>query len=302
MSGRLAGEVLRHSRAPWDEKSILLALAVHVFDKDGYTTVTVEELAKETGRSERTVTRLTSKLIDRGELTRELHGAPYLNRPKRWRPNLWRVILDTSSGPIRGDTGDTPSEVTGTDVVTEWGDTGDTPSEVLPVTEWGDTGDTPIKKTVLHGTNTSTADEPAEAVSHREIFEALVEVCGANVAEMTKGEGGRYGKAAKELLAAGATPDEVKHRSAEAARRWRSTTSLTPTALVTHWSSLATSSSNGNGSNVSTAKPSPLDGTVAASRQSAEENDRRRDAERNSDEAVLTAIPPDWRETLKVAP
>lgn len=283
MSGRLAGEVLRHSRAPWDEKSILLALAVHVFDKDGYTTVTVEELAKETGRSERTVTRLTSKLIDRGELTRELHGAPYLNRPKRWRPNLWRVILDTSSGPIRGDTGDTPSEV-------------------LPVTEWGDTGDTPIKKTVLHGTNTSTADEPAEAVSHREIFEALVEVCGANVAEMTKGEGGRYGKAAKELLAAGATPDEVKHRSAEAARRWRSTTSLTPTALVTHWSSLATSSSNGNGSNVSTAKPSPLDGTVAASRQSAEENDRRRDAERNSDEAVLTAIPPDWRETLKVAP
>lgn len=68
-----------------------------------------------------------------------------------------------------------------------------------------------------------------------ELFETLVSVCGANLAELTKSERGRFNRACKELREVKATPAEVRRRARRYAARYPHIT-VTPNGLVAHWS------------------------------------------------------------------
>jgi hypothetical protein len=75
-----------------------------------------------------------------------------------------------------------------------------------------------------------------------ELFAALVEACyGRPVSEvsLTRAERGRIAAAAKQLLAIGATPDEVIARAKQYRARWPNV-DLTPTALAANWALLTT--------------------------------------------------------------
>lgn len=70
------------------------------------------------------------------------------------------------------------------------------------------------------------------------LFDALADVCQIDPSELTDSYRGAFGKAVKDLVKVGATPDEV-HRRAE---NWPSLfpqATLTPPALAKHWAQLA---------------------------------------------------------------
>lgn len=67
-----------------------------------------------------------------------------------------------------------------------------------------------------------------------DIWDALVEFFGE---PSTTSSRSMFGKAVKELVEAGATPEEVLTRAEEAAKRWSYV--FTPQALLKHWDSLA---------------------------------------------------------------
>lgn len=69
------------------------------------------------------------------------------------------------------------------------------------------------------------------------LWEALVEVCGADADEMTKNERGKYNAALKQLKDVNATPEQLRARAARYKREYPNI-SLTPTALCNRWSSL----------------------------------------------------------------
>lgn len=68
-----------------------------------------------------------------------------------------------------------------------------------------------------------------------EVWDALVEECGANSARMTPSERGRYNKAVKDLKAANATAEEV-HRVARVYRNKFPGIHVTPNGLAVHFS------------------------------------------------------------------
>lgn len=74
------------------------------------------------------------------------------------------------------------------------------------------------------------------------IFETLYQLWTGRPYEsgvpMTKAERGRINKAAVELRAVGATPDEIRARWSAAAEKWKGV-SITPQTIVMNWSSLA---------------------------------------------------------------
>lgn len=70
-----------------------------------------------------------------------------------------------------------------------------------------------------------------------ELWDELVKLCGGETDKMTKSERGKYNKALKELKDVGATVDDLRTRVRVYRQRWPHI-SVTPMALVMHWSSL----------------------------------------------------------------
>jgi hypothetical protein len=71
-----------------------------------------------------------------------------------------------------------------------------------------------------------------------ELFEAVASECGISLTGMTRSARGQLNKAVKELREVGATEAQVKAK-AKAYRQQYPNATLTPTALVKHWSSFA---------------------------------------------------------------
>lgn len=69
------------------------------------------------------------------------------------------------------------------------------------------------------------------------LWDAMVEACGINTATLTKNERGRINEALKQLREVSATPDDIRRKAAAYRKTWPDV-SLTPTALVSHWSTL----------------------------------------------------------------
>ena len=70
------------------------------------------------------------------------------------------------------------------------------------------------------------------------LFETVAQACGINLTGMTRSARGQLNKACKELREIEATAEQVKAK-AKAYRTQYPNASLTPTALVKHWSSFA---------------------------------------------------------------
>jgi hypothetical protein len=71
------------------------------------------------------------------------------------------------------------------------------------------------------------------------LFEAIANACGINLTNLTRSSRGQLNKAVKELREVGATPDDITTK-AKAYRTQYPNATLTPTALIKHWSSFAT--------------------------------------------------------------
>lgn len=95
-------------------------------------------------------------------------------------------------------------------------------------------------------TPTESSSEDSGRGKRDEIFEALVEVAGLDMATLTKSERGRVNNAAKELRDVGASPDGIRARADVYRRRWPGV-DLTPSALASNYSQLGTSEPKRNG-------------------------------------------------------
>jgi hypothetical protein len=112
------------------------------------------------------------------------------------------------------------------------------PSKSVPETETDtdtDTDTEQLQEQLLAATS-SQRDEPA-ARKTDPLFDALVEACGVNPAELTTSFRGSVNKALKDLRAVDATPGQVKVRAQRFRKRYESI-SLTPSALAKHWPAL----------------------------------------------------------------
>ena len=84
------------------------------------------------------------------------------------------------------------------------------------------------------------ADKPPESVTRKKdnLFETVAEVCGIGLTTLTRTARGQLNKAAKELREINATDEQVRHK-AKAYKAQYPNATLTPTALIKHWSSFA---------------------------------------------------------------
>ena len=84
------------------------------------------------------------------------------------------------------------------------------------------------------------ADKPPESVTRKtdNLFETVAEVCGIGLTTLTRTARGQLNKAAKELREIDATDEQVRHK-AKAYKAQYPNATLTPTALIKHWSSFA---------------------------------------------------------------
>jgi biotin operon repressor len=87
---------------------------------------------------------------------------------------------------------------------------------------------------------TTLAATPPESVRRPtdNLFEAVAKACGISLTSLTRSSRGQLNKAVKELREVGATEQDVQAK-AKAYRTQYPNATLTPTALVKHWSSFA---------------------------------------------------------------
>ncbi|HEY7823512.1 MAG TPA: helix-turn-helix domain-containing protein [Acidimicrobiia bacterium] len=223
---------LHHSRAAKTEKLVLLGIANH--DGDGGAWPSVATLARYANCSERHVQRAIQSLVELGEIrvVDQAGGNDETRRDRR--PNLYKVLVrcpadcdGSSQHRTRGDADGTPSN--GVTESTERGDISDadgvTPVSPEPSLE-------PSKKPL--------ADKPPESSTKKKdnLFETVAEVCGISLTGMTRSSRGQLNKAVKELRDIHATDEQVRHK-AKAYKAQYPNATLTPTALIKHWSSFA---------------------------------------------------------------
>jgi len=70
------------------------------------------------------------------------------------------------------------------------------------------------------------------------LFETVAEVCGISTGNLTRSSRGQLNKAVKELKEIDATDEQVRLKAKAYKRQYQNAT-LTPMALVKHWSSFA---------------------------------------------------------------
>lgn len=193
-------------------KLVLLALADHA-NGDGYCWPSMNRIAEMTGISQRQVSNHVTTLAGLGlvaKADRRRHGGQYRG---------WSYVVGPTSGselPVVEPTG-------GSQLPAASG------SE-LPVTGGSEL---PVL-TISENRKGTTPSQRARDM----LFEKVVEVCGHDLATLTKSERGRINRAVKEIREAGGTPERVD----DAVRAWRARypeAALTPTALSAHWSTLA---------------------------------------------------------------
>lgn len=81
--------VLHHSKAGGSEKLVLLGIANH--DGDGGAWPSVATLARYANVEPRAVKKLITKLVERGEITKEMQGGGTRAMPDYTRPNLYHI-------------------------------------------------------------------------------------------------------------------------------------------------------------------------------------------------------------------
>ncbi len=276
------------------DKNVLMALADHAHADGSKSYPGVDRLAYYAEKEPRSIKRILRKLEGMGLIVPTAHQEGGRGHATEYQvtPEAGPTLsFDEWKAARKGDTGDTDSVETTeiavservTPVVTK-GDAGqpervtlgvanggadDTPtirpSENLPdpcgstlAAGWKCSNQVPcwLHPVILPEAFNTTERVTIKGKSRWPLWEA-VEIVTRSKAE-TKAERGRWGKALKDLVEAGATPADVFDRAREYRRRY--STTLTPTALSANWGSLADS----------TAASGPVGRTLAAVRAAAQ--------------------------------
>lgn len=195
-------------------KLVLLALADHANGQTGLCIPGQKSLAIQCSMSVRTVQRHIQVLEDAGLLRREAR----MRGEGRGR---------TSDRYYLGDQGDksAPTRQTDTTKATNQDDQHDTVGVAEPE---GNRKEEPL------------AAKPPESVTRKKdtLFETVARVCGISTTTLTRSSRGQLNAALKELREVNATEAEVEAK-AKAYRKQYPNATLTPSALVKHWSSFA---------------------------------------------------------------
>ena len=203
----------------WDQacpnptaKLVLMALADHA-NADGECWPSMKKIAGRSQISSRQVSTHITALMELGlveKAGRRRHGGQY--RGWDYRLNIQRKS-GTSGSTVPVTSGSPASSPAEADFRSE-------PSE--------NRQEEPVAAT------------PPEATTRKKdrLFEAVAKECGINLSGMTRSARGQLNKAVKELREINATEEQVAAK-AKAYRQQYPNATLTPTALVKHWSSFA---------------------------------------------------------------
>lgn len=200
-------------------KHVALTLSLYMNERGGSAFPGVTRMVADTSLSDPTVRKHLRVLVDTGWLTIVEHGGI---AGERKRANHYTATTPQADDPT-STLGGTPKA----------GDV-DPPSSLTP-------------KRQESAMESVGSDEPRKDL----LFEALAEVCGMSLGELTTSARGAMNRAAKELRDLSATPAEVERR-AQAYRKKYPGIDLTPSALAKHWPAL---SANGNGARATVPSP-----------------------------------------------
>ena len=211
MSVDLMGWAFKQNVEP-GPKLVLLSLADHA---NGHTRLCIpgqKAIAQQCSMSVRTVQRHLVTLEELGFIRREAR----MRGEGRGRTSDRYYINDQRDNPAPARQDDTTN-------VTNQDDQYDTVGVAEPEEN--------RKKEPLSAT-------PPKSERRDNLFEVIAEACGISLTGMTRSARGQLNKAAKELREVGATEEQVRHK-AKAYRAQYPNATLTPTALIKHWSSFA---------------------------------------------------------------
>jgi hypothetical protein len=203
-------------------KLVLLALADHADDTGGSVYPSVSRIAWKCGCSERTAQRRLRDLIDLGLIETVAYPNGGRGRATEYRLTLGKGVKLApflASGDLSERVTDQAERVT---------------DQAERVTDQARKGATPVTPTISNHQITIKNQERADRIG---IKDALIEVMGWEVGEITQSGWGRIERAAKELHTIGATPSEIRRR----ARIYliNNPGKLTPTALAANWQDCA---------------------------------------------------------------
>ena len=212
MSVYCTTRVWKKSKATGNDKLVLLAIADNAWEGGTNAFPSIRHIAHKAGLDKRTVKRIIKKLIEMGELKRQL---------RHNQSSLFTVLIQDSwpdipmNIPIDEDDDEIQTEQLELEVV-----------EALPVAS---------KKPVAKKKATSPAkkERPQDP-----IWNAVMDVCGIDQTTLNQSERSKYGGCCKLLKESQAHADEIYLRAERYRKRYKGIV-LTPPALVNHWSSLS---------------------------------------------------------------
>jgi hypothetical protein len=237
MGYEVLAHVHAHSQARGLDRALHYELAGFADSETWECYPSIELLARKLGCAPGSVTRSRARLEALGEVEfmRKQGPAP-ASREGRGdrRPNLYRITGNPKHrAPVRGETSESPR--TGPPFTAHKG-------AGSPRSSGGGTSQEPVIEEPVTSLALSPSTKRGAARKRDELFDAVTEACGIEVATITPSGRGKVNKALKELRDVGATPADVRDRAQRYRRRWPNV-SLTPTALAGHWGELATDGS-----------------------------------------------------------
>lgn len=228
-------------------RMILVVLANHAND-DMEAWPKQSRIADQAGVDPQTVKRTLRGLIADGYLDREVNGArseQCMALPLRRRPNLYRLTAKVVATDVEGYQTDPPRGVP--DVSPVRG-TRPTPRTVSGTSSWNPLSPRGESRPDGPGPVESESGAPPENYGRGQaaVEVALFEACypdpwakGIRLRDALTGtELGRLQVAARSMIRAGATPDEVAHRARLARVHWSDVAKVTPAALDRNWAGL----------------------------------------------------------------
>jgi hypothetical protein len=205
MSVYCTTRVWKKSKATGNDKLVLLAIADNAWEDGTNAFPSVGHIAHKTGLDKRTVKRIVKKLIEIGELKRQLrHNQSSLFTvliQDEWPDNPMNIKIDDDDEDIQVIEGP--------------------PIAVKKA---------PVKKKASPAVKKERPEDP--------VWNAVMDVCGIDQTTLNQSERSKYGGCCKLLKESQAHADEIYLRAERYRKRYKGIV-LTPPALVNHWSSLS---------------------------------------------------------------
>ena len=213
MSVYCTTRVWKKSKATGNDKLVLLAIADNAWEDGTNAFPSIRHIAHKAGLDKRTVKRIIKKLIEMGELKRQL---------RHNQSSLFTVLIQDSWPDIPMNISIDDDDDEEVQVV----ETSPEAVEVPPAPE----KKLPAKKKASPLVKKERPEDP--------IWNAVMDVCGIEQTTLNQSERSKYGGCCKLLKESQATSEEIYVRAERYRKRYEGII-LTPPALANHWSSLS---------------------------------------------------------------